>query len=104
MNKSNLNHSLTPLFLQVVNSQLAICLEASAEHFSSERFYQICDVRHKVVVRTLARLDKTEREAFAEHEYQVNQQLEELAQALLSNAKSEAVKFYRGRAAVNKYK
>lgn len=90
--------------LKVVNSHLATCLAASGEQFSSQHFYHICDVRHKVVLRALARLEPTEREAFAKHEYEVNQQLAELAQALLANAKSEAVKFYRGRAAVNKYK
>ena len=104
MNKSSLNHSRTPLFLEVVNSKLATCMAASAEDFSTERFHQICDIRHKVVIRTLSRLEKTEREVFAKHEYEINQQLEEFAQALLSSAKSEAVKFYRGRAAVKNYK
>lgn len=104
MNNPNLNHTYTPVFLQVVNSQLTTCLAASGEHFSSDRFYYLTEVRHKVVLRELSRLNGQQRKLFAEKEHINNQQLEEVAQALLLSAKAEAVKFSRGRSAVKKYK
>tara|TARA_A200000159_G_scaffold109771_2_gene102730 strand:+ start:125932 stop:126249 length:318 start_codon:yes stop_codon:yes gene_type:complete len=103
LNKSILNHANTPLFLQAVNSELAACLSTPGEDFSTDRFRYLCDVRHKVVVRALARLDPDVRHSFAKEELEINNNLEKLAQGLLLNAKDEAVKFSRGRSAVKKY-
>ena len=104
MNKSILNHELTPLFLQVVNAELATCLSSATEEFSTERFRYLSQVRHKVVVRALLRLEENQRASFSKNEILINQKLEELAHGLLENAKKEAVNFSRGRAAVKKYK
>ena len=104
MNKSILNHELTPLFLQVVNAELATCLSSATEEFSTERFRYLSQVRHKVVTRALLRFDCDKKIAFSKNEIKINQKLEELAQGLLDNAKKEAVNFSRGRAAVKKYK
>jgi len=104
LKNSILNHSETPLFLQAVNAELAACLSSSSEEFSTERFRYLSQIRHKIVVRALSRLEGDEKNAFAQKEITINQKLEELAQGLLDNAKKEAVKFSRGRAAVKKYK
>jgi len=99
-----LNHSETPLFLQAVNAELAACLSLGNEEFSTERFRHLSQIRHKVVVRALRRLNGDKKTQFAKKEFEINQKLEELAQGLLENAKKEAVQFSRGRAAVKKYK
>lgn len=104
MKNSILNHCETPPFLQAVNTELAACLSSSREEFSTERFRYLSQIRHKVVVRALRRLDDDSKSKFAKEELEINQKLEELAQGLLDNAKKEAVKFSRGRAAVKKYK
>lgn len=104
MKNSILNHCETPPFLQAVNTELAACLSSSSEEFSTERFRYLSQIRHKVVVRALRRLDGDKKTKFAKEELEINQKLEELAQGLLDNAKKEAVNFSRGRAAVKKYK
>lgn len=104
MKNSILNHSETPLFLQAVNAELAACLSSSSDTFSTERFRHLIQIRHKVVTRALKRMAGSQKSAFAYKEFEINQKLEELAQGLLDNAKKEAVKFSRGRAAVKKYK
>ncbi|APE01193.1 hypothetical protein BM526_04550 [Alteromonas mediterranea] len=104
MKNSILNHCETPPFLQAVNTELAACLSSSSEEFSTERFRYLSQIRHKVVVRALSRLEDDEKTSFAQKEITINQKLEELAQGLLDSAKKEAVKFSRGRAAVKKYK
>tara|TARA_B100000965_G_scaffold372562_1_gene362336 strand:+ start:3832 stop:4146 length:315 start_codon:yes stop_codon:yes gene_type:complete len=104
LKNSILNHSDTPLFLQAVNAELAACLSSSSDTFSTERFRYLSQIRHKVVVRALRRLDGDKKSKFAKEELEINQKLAELAQGLLDNAKREAVKFSRGRAAVKKYK
>lgn len=104
MKNTILDHESTPLFLQAVNAELAACLSSDAEDFSTERFRYLSEVRHKVVTRALNRMTGSEKTLFASEEIKVNQKLEELAQGLLENAKKEAVKFSRGRAAVKKYK
>lgn len=104
MKNTILDHQSTPLFLQAVNAELAACLSSDAEEFSTERFRHLIQVRHKVVTRALQRMEGSKKSAFASKEFEINQKLEELAQGLLENAKKEAVKFSRGRAAVKKYK
>ena len=104
MKNTILDHCETPPFLQAVNTELAACLSSSSEEFSSERFRYLSQIRHKVVVRALRRLDGDKKTKFAKEELEINQKLEELAQGLLDNAKKEAVNFSRGRAAVKKYK
>lgn len=104
MKNTILDHESTPLFLQAVNAELAACLSSDAEDFSTERFRLLVQVRHKVVTRALKRMAVSEKSGFASKEIKINQKLEELAQGLLENAKKEAVKFSRGRAAVKKYK
>jgi hypothetical protein len=104
LKNSILNHEYTPLFLQAVNAELSACLSSDIEAFSTERFRYLSQIRHKVVVRALSRLEGDAKKAFSRNEIAINQKLEELAQGLLENAKDEAVKFSRGRAAVKKYK
>lgn len=104
MKNTILDHCETPPFLQAVNTELAACLSSSDEEFSTERFRYLSQIRHKVVVRALSRLEGNEKTLFAEKEVLINKKLEELARGLLENAKQEAVKFTRGRAAVKKYK
>ena len=104
MKKTILDHQFTPLFLRAVNAELAACLSFDTEEFSTERFRHLIQVRHKVVTRALKRMAGSQKSAFAYKELEINQKLEGLAQGLLDNAKKEAVKFTRGRAAVKKYK
>ena len=104
MKNTILDHEYTPPLLQAVNAEFAACLSSDAEEFSTERFRHLTQVRHKVVTRALKRMSGSEKSAFASKEIIINQKLEELAQGLLDNAKQEAVKFSRGRAAVKKYK
>ncbi|WP_394221924.1 hypothetical protein [Alteromonas gracilis] len=104
MKNAILNHTETPLFLQAVNAELAACLSSNNEEFSTERFRHLSQIRHKVVVRALNRMEGNKKTQFAKKEFEINQKLEELAQGLLESAKKEAVQFSRGRAAVKKYK
>ncbi|MDO6568452.1 hypothetical protein Q4561_15380 [Alteromonas sp. 1_MG-2023] len=104
MKNSILSHTNTPLFLQAVNAKLSACLLLENSDFSTSDFQSLIALRHKVVIRELKRLNDAERKVFAQKEMIINQKLEELAQGLLDNAKEEAFKFSRGRAAVKKYK
>lgn len=103
MNKITLNHKDTPIFLKMVNAQLVNCIETLGEDYS-ERLRVISELRHKVVIRTLSRLKGEDAKRFAKEEFETNQQIVKLAQALLQNAKLDAVKLFRGREAVKKYK
>lgn len=104
MNDPILNHEFSPPFLQAVNAALTACLSAENDTISTERFRNLSLLRHKVVIRALARLKGNDRAVFASKEIIINQKLEELARGLLENAKQEAVNFSRGRTAVKKYK
>ena len=103
MNKITLNHTYTPILLKVVNAHLINCIERSGES-DSEQLRSLSELRHKVVIRTLSRLEGEEAKRFAEKEFETNQRIVKLAQALLQDAKLDAVKLFRGREAVKKYK
>lgn len=104
MKNSILDHQHTPIFLKAVNAKLAACLSLDSDDFSTSDFQSLITLRHRVVIRELARLTEADKKAFSSQELKINQKLQELAQGLLDNAKEEAVKFSRGRAAVKKYK
>lgn len=104
MNTLNFNHELTPKFLQAVNTQLAACLSLNSPETPTDEIRKLVILRDKLVNRYLKRLTTADAKRFAELELPVNEQLEKLARGLLDFAKSEAVQYVRGRAAIKKYK
>ena len=104
MNDNELNHDLTPAALRDIHNELVVLLSAEEQETRYSALNELIVRRDEFIQSHLSSLSKSEAKAFAEKELTVNERLKELAQTLLSSAKSDMRHFVRSQSAIKKYK
>tara|TARA_Y100001970_G_C13886282_1_gene676390 strand:- start:115 stop:426 length:312 start_codon:yes stop_codon:yes gene_type:complete len=100
---TDLNHPYTPSALRDINEKITAQLaDISTADFSE--INRLIKERDIVIRAHLNDVHGSAKEAFANHELDVNNKLKDLAQKLRDSTKDEVTRIVRGKAAIKKYK
>ena len=103
MKSTDLNHPYTPSALRDINEKITAQLaDISSADFSE--INRLIKERDIVIRAHLNDVHGSAKEAFANHELDVNNKLKDLAQKLRDSTKDEVTRIVRGKAAIKKYK
>ncbi|HAU28427.1 MAG TPA: hypothetical protein DCW74_14605 [Alteromonas australica] len=103
MKSTDLNHPYTPSALRDINEKITAQLaDISTADFSE--INRLIKERDIVIRAHLNDVHGSAKEAFANHELDVNNKLKDLAQKLRDSTKDEVTRIVRGKAAIKKYK
>ena len=103
MKSTDLNHPYTPSALRDINEKITAQLaDISTADFSE--INRLIKERDIVIRAHLNDVHGSAKEAFANHELDVNNELKDLAQKLRDSTKDEVTRIVRGKAAIKKYK
>ena len=103
MKSTDLNHPYTPSALRDINEKITAQLaDISTADFSE--INRLIKERDIVIRPHLNDVHGSAKEAFANHELDVNNKLKDLAQKLRDSTKDEVTRIVRGKAAIKKYK
>ena len=103
MKSTDLNHPYTPSALRDINEKITAQLaDISTADFSD--INRLIKERDIVIRAHLNDVHGSAKEAFANHELDVNNKLKDLAQKLRDSTKDEVTRIVRGKAAIKKYK
>lgn len=97
-----LNHSLTPVFLRVINNRIESTLVSDDDQ--SALLLKLVVLRHKLVIRELNKITAEFKQQFVTFELKRNKRLEEISSSLRNDAKNEVIKLKRAKQAVERYK
>jgi uncharacterized membrane-anchored protein YjiN (DUF445 family) len=103
VNSVVLNHPYTPVALQDINDKIMSQLaDTSSADFSE--INRLIKERDIVIRAHLSEVHGSVKEAFANHELDINNKLRDLAQNLRDSTKDEVTRIVRGKAAIKNYK
>ena len=103
MKSTDQNHPYTPSALRDINEKITAQLaDISTADFSE--INRLIKERDIVIRAHLNDVHGSAKEAFANHELDVNNKLKDLAQKLRDSTKDEVTRIVRGKAAIKKYK
>lgn len=103
MNNTVLNHPYTPAALRDINDKITAQLaDISTADFSE--INRLIKERDTLIRAHLSQVHGGAKEAFANHELDVNNKLRDLARNLRDSTKDEVTRLVRGKAAIKKYK